>query len=418
MAYKYQPIKDEIFASDGEGDEVEDLEEGEAEEGETILSSLENVEGVAQLPPNAKVKQVIEQDGVLILETVEADPNDPDALPAGATLLADGAGGTIIAEAENGAIGAAIIDTNGAAIIDTNGTAIIDTNGTAIIDTNGATIIDTNGAAILSNGHDSTLDTTNGDSSMDDSAILAELEEANVDVKPSPSKKNKDILEQGEKVQCQLCNQSFPAGNLRWHILKEHCHNKVRTSIKRFSIVLIFFPQVTECSLCEQKFVTKNALKNHIRQVHLSETSTCHICHKEYKDLYHHVKYFHEKIRNYECSYCEKKFQAKKLLYNHVQSIHLGEKTNCPDCGKDISVDNFSRHVRETHERVIKYIFFLRGNSSSVQCIITTLNRVAAISGFVYFSEENNKTKHSNACYGLLYLYIYIGATQVNVVRL
>ena len=110
--------------------------------------------------------------------------------------------------------------------------------------------------------------------------------------------------------------------------------------------------QVTECSLCEQKFVTKNALKNHIKQVHLSETSTCHICHKEYKDLYHHVKYFHEKIRNYECSYCEKKFQAKKLLYNHVQSIHLGEKTNCPDCGKDISVDNFSRHVRETHERV------------------------------------------------------------------
>ena len=63
-------------------------------------------------------------------------------------------------------------------------------------------------------------------------------------------------------------------------------------------------------------------------------------------------QYFHEKIRNYECSYCEKKFQAKKLLYNHVQSIHLGEKTNCPDCKKDISVDNFSRHVRETHERV------------------------------------------------------------------
>ena len=66
-------------------------------------------------------------------------------------------------------------------------------------------------------------------------------------------------------------------------------------------------------------------------------------------------QYFHEKIRNYECSYCEKKFQAKKLLYNHVQSIHLGEKTNCPDCKKDISVDNFSRHVRETHERVSWY---------------------------------------------------------------
>ena len=313
MAYKYQPIKDEMFVSDDEGGDGEEVEGLDADGGtETILSSLEgaSVESVTQLPPNAKVKQVIEQDGVLILETVEADPNDPDGLnnlPVGSTILADG-------------------------------------NGLP------------DGATILADGdgNDTTLGTSmEEDSSMDDSAILAELDaEANggEDVKPGAEgvkeschicgKKvaalDKHILaEHGEKVECQLCNQTFPVGNLRWHILKEHCHNKV-----------------TECSLCEQKFVTKNALKNHIKQVHLSETSTCHICHKEYKDLYHHVKYFHEKIRNYECSYCEKKFQAKKLLYNHVQSIHLGEKTNCPDCGKDISVDNFSRHVRETHERV------------------------------------------------------------------
>jgi len=298
MAYKYQPIKDEMFVSDGEGDDEE--VEGLEEDGETILSTIqgENGEEIARLPPGSKVKQVIEQDGVLILETVEGDPNDPEGLPIGSTILADG-------------------------------------NDTL----------------------QTTMETTmEGDSSMDDSAILAELDDSNADVKHTPGVENgtagakeschicgkkvaaldKHILsEHGEKVECQLCNQTFPVGNLRWHILKEHCHNKV-----------------TECSLCEQKFVTKNALKNHIKQVHLSETSTCHICHKEYKDLYHHVKYFHEKIRNYECSYCEKKFQAKKLLYNHVQSIHLGEKTNCPDCGKDISVDNFSRHVRETHERV------------------------------------------------------------------
>ena len=121
MAYKYQPIKDEIFASDDEG-EVEELEEGEEQEvGETILGSLEEaeaeVEKVTQLPPNSKVKQVIEQDGVLILETVEADPNDPEGLPEGSTILAD--------------------------------------------------------------GNDTTLETSmEDDSSMDDSAILAELEES------------------------------------------------------------------------------------------------------------------------------------------------------------------------------------------------------------------------------------------------
>ena len=148
---------------------------------------------------------------------------------------------------------------------------------------------------------------------------------------------NHIIANHGEKVACQLCDQNFSLRNLREHILKEHCHKKV-----------------TKCSRCEQKFVTKNALKSHVMQIHLSETNTCNICHKEYKDLHHHVKFFHEKIRNHECSYCNKKFQAKKLLYNHVQSVHLGEKTICPDCKKEISVDNFIRHT----DRAPQFFFF------------------------------------------------------------
>ena len=193
MAYKYQPIKDEMFVSDGEGDDEE--VEGLEEDGETILSTIqgENGEEIARLPPGSKVKQVIEQDGVLILETVEGDPNDPEGLPIGSTILADG-------------------------------------NDTL----------------------QTTMETTmEGDSSMDDSAILAELDDSNADVKHTPGgvengtagakeschicgKKvaalDKHILsEHGEKVECQLCNQTFPVGNLRWHILKEHCHNKVLT---------------------------------------------------------------------------------------------------------------------------------------------------------------------------------------------
>merc|ERR1719500_134839 len=80
------------------------------------------------LPPNSKVKQVIEQDGVLILETVETDPNDPEALPMGSTVIASG-----------------------------------------------------------TTDHNDTLgDMTMDDSSLDDSAILAELEDSStvVDIKP------------------------------------------------------------------------------------------------------------------------------------------------------------------------------------------------------------------------------------------
>ena len=214
MAYKYQPIKDEIFASDDEGD-VEELDDEEQEQQveDSILSTLvdENpskggstinlmdspskVERVTReilsntpkvLPPNSKVKQVIEQDGVLILETVETDPNDPEALPMGSTVIASG------------------------------------------------------------NDNENNLGNMSmDDSTLDDSAILAELEDSAMDVKPGAADDevpkeschicgkqvmhlDKHILSNhGEKVECQLCNQTFPVGNLRWHILKEHCHNKV-----------------------------------------------------------------------------------------------------------------------------------------------------------------------------------------------
>ena len=245
MAYKYQPIKDEIFASDGEGGD-EDVEDNDAlEEGEHILSTIDgdgNLEAVAGLPPNAKVKQVIEQDGVLILETVD----DPDGLHEGTAILADTNGlpdGTAIAIADGNGLheGTAILaDGNGLP----EGTAILtDANGHELPE--GTTILaDGNGlppgATILADGNETF--TSTGDSSLDDSAILAELEDVNADIKPSTTgakeschicgKKvahlDKHILaEHGEKVECQLCNQTFPVGNLRWHILKEHCHNKV-----------------------------------------------------------------------------------------------------------------------------------------------------------------------------------------------
>jgi len=312
MAYKYQPIKDEMFP-DEEGDinEIDEEQSILSLEGEDDEGQMESVVG---LPANSKVKQVIEQDGVLILETIETDPNDPEGvgLPLGSTVLASG-------QADG--------------VHETDDDHELDMDETELDDSALLAELEAAGASDLS----SNLDKMSGGMAGLGSDGQGKEESCHICGQMVMHLDKHILTNHGEKVECQLCNQTFPVGNLRWHILKEHCHNKV-----------------TECSLCEQKFVTKNALKNHIKQIHLSETSTCHICHKEYKDLYHHVKYFHEKIRNYECSYCEKKFQAKKLLYNHVQSIHLGEKTNCPDCKKDISVDNFSRHVRETHERIKK----------------------------------------------------------------
>ena len=200
---------------------------------------------------------------------------------------------------------------------------------------------------------------TMGNNKHDDFAVIADLEKEDMEGIDTTESDLKDncyfcgkqvehldkhmVTNHGEKVECQLCSQPFSLDSLRSHILKEHCHNKV-----------------IKCSLCKQNFANKNDIENHIKPIQNSKTtpfwtgvttSKCSICHKEYKDLYHHVRYVHNKIKNYKCDYCEKAFQAKGLMKNHMASIHLGEKTKCPICKKDFSVDNLNRHVREFHEK-------------------------------------------------------------------
>ena len=141
---------------------------------------------------------------------------------------------------------------------------------------------------------------------------------------------------QKPKVECSLCKKIVIGKFLPVHILKKHC--------KR---------QIIKCTLCEYKSDSNNALKNHFK-VHKNETSSCDLCKKNFKDLDSHVKYFHEMKRKYHCTYCEKKFQNNHLLENHVLSVHHGTKVKCPNCDKRISIDNFTRHIKERHEMIKK----------------------------------------------------------------
>jgi hypothetical protein len=64
-------------------------------------------------------------------------------------------------------------------------------------------------------------------------------------------------------------------------------------------VLACFFPNVVsgdivECLIYSRFFIASvdvpQAIYCRISIFSSSETSTCHICHKEYKDLYHHVK--------------------------------------------------------------------------------------------------------------------------------
>ena len=108
-----------------------------------------------------------------------------------------------------------------------------------------------------------------------------------------------------------------------------------------------------ECELCEQRFITNQALKTHNKLIHLSDTLKCHICDRVFKDIYSHIKNAHGQ-RKYECTHCEKKFQTKPILNDHIQSIHFGLKAKCPDCGKNVSLSNLTRHINEFHKKMKK----------------------------------------------------------------
>ena len=136
-------------------------------------------------------------------------------------------------------------------------------------------------------------------------------------------------------TECSLCKTVVPESNFQEHILQEHCTNKM-----------------LNCELCEFIFDTKDALRYHCVKVHKDISFPCDLCNKKFKDLDSHVKYFHDRKRDFKCNYCEKEFQANFILQNHVKSVHHGTKMNCPDCNKNLSIDNFLRHRKEKHEKI------------------------------------------------------------------
>ena len=143
---------------------------------------------------------------------------------------------------------------------------------------------------------------------------------------------------------CNICHKEYKS--LYHHVRfthdkiqrkKDHCKNRM-----------------VSCSLCGNLFVDKYVLKNHINKIHNGITSTCPICHKEFKALYSHIRFTHDKIKNYECSYCKKKFLGQTPMNKHVKSVHLEEKTDCLDCKRSFSITYLRTHIKEFHEGIKK----------------------------------------------------------------
>ena len=65
-----------------------------------------------------------------------------------------------------------------------------------------------------------------------------------------------------------------------------------------------------------------------------------------------HVKTVHEKVKNYRCRMCTKRFATRSNLKRHVKLVHEKKKDfQCDDCDREFSTKaNLVEHRINTHE--------------------------------------------------------------------
>ena len=113
-----------------------------------------------------------------------------------------------------------------------------------------------------------------------------------------------------------------------------------------------------QCIFCDKKFSSKQDVNFHIKRKHLNEKNhKCEKCDKSYVQpdkLWHHVQKVHEGIRNYKCDDCVKSFYVPSELKNHQQSVHQGiKKYKCHICNQKFSQSgHLKKHIMTVHQKL------------------------------------------------------------------
>ena len=209
--------------------------------------------------------------------------------------------------------------------------------------------------------------------------------------------KTLDIEKNLKNVECDYCNSFLPKSMIKRHMSKcrfenqqskkgfipcDDCDKFKKSKKEKMAHLKACHPehhkkilkrnadtwkdcpssQYVNCDVCN-KSIRRCNLKDHKLYVHrmnmsnetvdmISTDNVCDICghvSKHAKDVKKHKKFVHEKVLNFECKFCGKKFSNKGNLNQH-EVIHTGVTPyQCHLCGKQCRRrSELEKHI-ETH---------------------------------------------------------------------
>ena len=177
-------------------------------------------------------------------------------------------------------------------------------------------------------------------------------------------------IEHGKRDECPFC--PFKVGDedlSRLHTIEFACQSNTRLTGRRKLKTHISKSHRTSfgCGRCGVNFTSKETLIEHRkRDLKDSErtvepckkinyeppTTICNLCGRKTRSMVVHMATAHsDKPGDYECSFCQKRFNRPKDLRKHVAKLHLPQmRHKCGICGKTFSDNEALKLHRKIHD--------------------------------------------------------------------
>ena len=166
--------------------------------------------------------------------------------------------------------------------------------------------------------------------------------------------------------ECAICRKAFGRSDkLKIHYNKKHENSNVQpVSTTDQSDPIPEDSKTTESDDSKEK--SKNQIisedidnQKEFQGIQENKTFSCEECSTYFIEKIHlerHNRIVHYSDSKIQCDKCEKRFNIKSVLRNHLAEIHGENSIKCKECNKGFGTENrLNRHVKFRHDKVKNY---------------------------------------------------------------